>query len=118
MLLCAERDRRYAERADRMESDFRDYVEKTRRELLMALQAHDRLVAETDRRTTLQFLEGEKQCLAAAASQSALLAQALASAEKAVNVRADAHQREFHEHLNQNRHETDLAFTASEKAIS
>jgi vacuolar-type H+-ATPase subunit I/STV1 len=61
--------------------------------------------------------ERDKALVAAMAASEKAIERALAAAEKAVIVRADNAEREFHEHLAQNRHETDLAFIASEKAI-
>jgi hypothetical protein len=55
---------------------------------------------------------------AAFSAQQTAMHAAFSAAEKAVQVRADSAEREFHEHLQQNRHETDLAFIASEKAIA
>ena len=55
---------------------------------------------------------------AAFAASEKAVSVALAAAEKAVNDRAEAQERMFHERLEQYRHEVELAFTASDRAIT
>jgi hypothetical protein len=86
-------------------------------------------IAALDRRVSEQF-NGQQTALAAAlASQEKAVAAALAAAEKAVSAaltaadkavdaRQTSAEREFHEHLDQYRHEVDFAFQASDRAIT
>lgn len=67
---------------------------------------------------TAAFAAAEKAVDKALAAQEKAVETALTAAEKAVDVRAVSSEREFHEHLEQVRHETSTAFLASDRAIT
>lgn len=64
-----------------------------------------------------KFNDMEKLLDERAAAADKAVDKALASAEKAVDQRASTLDREFHEHLEQVRHENALAFVNSDKAV-
>jgi len=75
-------------------------------------------IAALDRRVSEQFNSQQTALAAALAPQEKAVAAALAAAEKATDLRQTAAEREFHEHLDQYRHEVDFAFASSDRAIT
>lgn len=86
---------------------------------LASLQAHldERYEAQT-KAVDAAFMAQRLAMQTAFIAADKAVDRALAAAEKAIDIRQDAANREFHEHLEQVRHENALAFTNSEKAIT